>query len=363
MLDNDLVSLFFKIVDQSGSDGVGVFAINAETVAFTNFANAFIITSLNSRVNFLVVHDIGLEKNDRAEVDAVGEQIPAPDVGVAVHRFGIVTGVGVGRKSCAATHGFGNFFSHGELIVVGALQQAQQQLQSFVILFDFALTVTTVDQDVVVIFAHKVRFFWIAPGFGIKMQTDNKIRFQLVIDLLGAGADFTAEVKKALGSVLKFVSGGLATAGQTGEPFLSFGLEVLTAQLGDRLGIIPGEGDAGTKSGEISLHDSGNFEGHIPLGDGEGVFANAVPALFNLGEFPADVAGVDDNVQVGEGLWRVQSRAHFPRWCPVTQDFGCCGRGFCRVREEKKIVIAGLRVVGLFEDSGPVGEDFNQVSG
>ena len=96
------------------------------------------------------------------------------------------------------------------------------------------LAVASIDQDVVVIFGHKAWFLRIAPGFGVEMQADHQIGFELFIDDFGPGADFTAHVKQSFRRPLDGGLGRLAAAGFAGEPGQCFILEIIIVYFRER---------------------------------------------------------------------------------------------------------------------------------
>lgn len=70
---------------QTIGHGLGVFAVDASAEFTGDHLFAVIVTSLDAIKDFLVIHHIRLGENDRAVIDAVGQQIPRPKVGVAIH--------------------------------------------------------------------------------------------------------------------------------------------------------------------------------------------------------------------------------------------------------------------------------------
>lgn len=58
---------------ESLDDGIGVFALDRFFLYAVDFFGALVVSKLDAIIHFLVVHDVGLEKEDRAFIDSVGE--------------------------------------------------------------------------------------------------------------------------------------------------------------------------------------------------------------------------------------------------------------------------------------------------
>ncbi len=200
----------------------------------------------------------------------------------------------------------------------------------------------------------------ITPSIGIEMQAEHEIGFDGLVDEFRASANFRSSVEEFFGEQADGygISEGVVVSGEFDE--------VLGTEGCDGLGGGSDEGDFGAHFFELWFEDFGDEEGHIAFGDRFCV-ADLEPATLDFRPFAADVARVDGDVEIGEGLSGWSGR-EVCAGLPVTW----CGEGFLglgEMEDERRFVqIAGgknfSRIVldgDEFLPSGVGGKDVAEV--
>ena len=167
-----------------------------------------------------------------------------------------------------------------------------EHLEALIIEGDFAGHVGSVHENVKVVAAGP-GVFGIAPAIGVVMEAEDEVGLNEAVDDVGAGVDFGGAVEDFFG----------------GEPVGKIGEKVLRAFGGDRFVGFANEGYFGTQLFEEGLEMFRGGEGEVALADGNlsGVVGEGLEvALLEFGEFAADVAGVDSDVELVEGRKRFE---------------------------------------------------------
>jgi len=139
----------------------------------------------------------------------------------------------------------------------------------------------------------------IAPGLGIEMQAEDEIRTDIIVDELRPTADLGDSVEKEFRFLLECAR--RLRLFLIGERGLCGSLQAIWSEAGIRSIIRAGEGDLGPEIAQSCGEELADEEGHVALGDGFRS-ADLKPPFFHFGPFPAEMAGVDCDVQSGQWL-------------------------------------------------------------
>src|SRR5262245_31309953 len=132
------ISRFRIIIHEPIRYTVRVFAVDAFAFNAVDFARSFVVTSLDTGENVIVVHDVRFAVHDWAAVKTRSEQIAGIYV-TAGSDFGrAISGrIRVRRQSGLASHRKGNRVGERQLLVVGATQKPPDHFETFIIEFQF----------------------------------------------------------------------------------------------------------------------------------------------------------------------------------------------------------------------------------
>ena len=145
-------SAFAIIIDESGGDAVGVFAVNARPHESGDFLFALVVTRLNAGVDIAGVHHIGLHIDDRALEKAVREEVSSPDVIAVTDADGGFSMVDEWREFRGGGHGFDEGFCNGDFFGVGAVEEFDEHLEALVVVGEFLGAPGSCDEEVEVVF-------------------------------------------------------------------------------------------------------------------------------------------------------------------------------------------------------------------
>ena len=306
-----LGSAFAIIIDESGGDAVGVFAVNARAHESGDLLFPLVVTRLNAGVDIARVHHIGLHIDDRALEKAVREEVSAPDVIAVSDADGGFPMVDEWRELRGGGHGFDEQFCDGHFFGVGAVQELDEHLEALIVVGEFLGAPGSCDEEVEVVFGDEGGLGWVAPVLGVEMEAEDDIGADRVVNQHGAAADFARAVKKAL-AFLGNRTGrdALALVTKRGDGLFA---ELGGANFREWIRARAGQPHFGAE-GFQALHEKlGDAERHVAFDNGF-VLSDLEPAFLDFGPLAADVTGVDGDAQACEGLSSL--RSHLAAWPP-----------------------------------------------
>jgi len=320
---------------EPGGDGVGVFAEDRGARFPGDGAGARVVAGLDAGDGFGVVHHVGFVEEDRAEVEAVGQEIAGPEVGVAANVAGALrVGLVAERRQPGAPGEDGRRFgAERGLFVVDALEQAQEEFEALVGAGDFRVGERAADEDVEMVSGRERRMLRVAPGFGVEVEAEDEVRADFLVDFPGAGSDFGGAVEEFFGEFPGFFGRG---AGRFRDES-GFG-QRFRAPAGEWFGGVAHQGDPGAEGFEAWFEESGDLQGEVAFGDRLSG-GRLEPALLHARPATAEVAGVDGDAQAGERSAR-RGGAEFPGRTPPA--FRGAGSRGVRGEAQRVAVVSGF---------------------
>jgi hypothetical protein len=254
-------------------NGVGIFAVNRAAGFAIDELGSFVVTGLDAFDKVGAVHDIGFQKNDRALVEAGGEKVAGPQerIVVEIGRKLVIGPIGIGWQIGLFLKGGGDAGGEGEFFIDGAGEEALEHLEAFVVVRDFGFVKGSREDDMEVLSGRECR-----RARAIKVEADDQVGFDLVVDEVGTGADFGGAVEE-----------------------LWIG-EVFGAERGNGFGFGSGERDARAEIFEKWFEILCGAEGHSTFLD-NGRVGIVEFAVFDFRKFSTDVPGVYRDDEALEG--------------------------------------------------------------
>jgi hypothetical protein len=83
-----------KVVHKTGGDTISILLIDVLSVGAIKFAKSPVFAGLHAGVDFMVIHAIRFEEDDRAHENPISEKIACPEDVVIVDRHAISSIIG-----------------------------------------------------------------------------------------------------------------------------------------------------------------------------------------------------------------------------------------------------------------------------
>ena len=218
---------------------------------------------------------------------------------------------------------------------------------------EFAGEETAVGENVEVVGGGEARVDGVAaPAVGIEVEAEDEVGFEDGVDAAAAFSDFCGTVEETFA----FAADG--TVGDGGAVLLEAEAsgfeEVWWSEGSERVVGGADEVDVSAHGFEDGAEGSGGGEGEIAFLDWGGV-AHAVPAFFHAGPWAADVAWVDGDAEVCEGLGGIGERGEFRGFAPEA-GFGFREGGTRGSGEAERVGRGGGVAGGAADEGGGVGD-------
>ena len=197
------------VLEQAFDDALDIVLDGAALKSAVNECATDPVAAQESAVGLLVVHDVGFKKEDRALVEAIGEQIAGINIRAASDGQGVRGGVSVRRQTGAGGEALGEGFGKGHLLLPDAGEEALKHFKAGILVGQFGGRVATIDEQMEVVDGRVLRGGGVSPGFGIEVETEDEVGLDLLIDKNSTGMDFGNPIKKLFTLPLKSEQSGL----------------------------------------------------------------------------------------------------------------------------------------------------------
>ena len=259
----------------------------------------------------------------------------------------------VGREAGGFGHAAGDGAAEVEFGFRDSLDDAFEGLETLVVEGEFAGEETAVGENVEVVGGGEARVDGVAaPAVGIEVEAEDEVGFEDGVDAAAAFSDFCGTVEETFA----FAADG--TVGDGGAVLLEAEAsgfeEVWWSEGSERVVGGADEVDASAHGFEDGAEGSGGGEREVAFLDWGGV-AHAVPAFFHAGPWAADVAWVDGDAEVCEGLGGIGEGREFRGFAPEAgvgfREGGTRGSG-----EAERVGWRGGVAGGAADEGGGVGD-------